>query len=80
MVMVRATVVVGYPRIDFCFNFFWRLIGSGPGFVHHLVIWFARVLLLWFGSSRFDPLPRCPHCIAHLLARSHIIIVQHPFG
>jgi len=22
------------------------LISSGPGFVHHLVIWFARVLLL----------------------------------
>ena len=39
-VILRPAVVVGYPRIDLDLD----LIGSGPGLVHHLVIWSARVL------------------------------------
>ena len=42
--MVRPAVVVGYPRIDLALVL--CLIGSGPSFVNHLVVWFARVLLL----------------------------------
>ena len=67
--MVRPAVLVGYPRIDLALAL--CLICSGPSIFRHLVIWFARVLLLWFSSPRFDLPPRMypPHCIARSLVR-----------
>ncbi len=66
------------PSDRFCFNFL-RLIGSGSWFCSPsgYLVCSSLITMVRFSSIRPPPLP---HCIAHLLARSLIIIVQHAFG